>query len=270
MSLLLKAFVGTFLLSVISEYSFASARKVADASEEVASEEVVPPKGAKKKKKKKKKKKAKEVAAVDESGEENSEEETTDSVPSSMGASELNRQNKTVEIGAELAGFLLNYTSGIYGGFYLTPNQVLTLRYNQGMTFSDGDSMSAMSANLKSFWGNSFYTVVGIGSRSYEYNHSEKSIFDTTEDEGDIETYKISASSIGLEAGIGNQWTFGAFTLGTDWVGVWVPLSTSGTELETEEYYDSRNLSYENISNDVDYIKAVQPMFVRLYLGISF
>ena len=112
----------------------------------------------------------------------------------------------------------------------MTPDSLIEVSYAKG----ESDILFARIHNglttlhLKSFWGNSFYTNLGVGSRSLGYSFD----FPTIDGQGQItgfsEAYKIDNSVLGVDFSIGNRWQWETFTIGCDWVGTFVPLSTSG------------------------------------------
>ncbi|RZA26955.1 MAG: hypothetical protein EOP10_01905 [Proteobacteria bacterium] len=183
-------------------------------------------------------------------------------------SSEAKRDPQKLELILDVIGFTPSPTFGLAAGYFLTPNQVLTFRYAQITGILSGDTASVFGGGLKSFWGNSFFTHVGLSSRSYNLDYSSYKLNDNFEVENQ---YVISAKpkSIGANIAIGNQWQWSHFTLGCEWVGLFIPFSTTGTEF-TDPDANTDYSRVEEINSDIDELKGTRYAFLRFYIGLTF
>jgi hypothetical protein len=86
-------------------------------------------------------------------------------------SSEANRDGKVVSVTFELIGLAPLPVQGAALGYYLTANNVLELSHASGQSdfLIAKIDYSLTSLRLKTFWSNSFYTNIGLGSRMIEY-----------------------------------------------------------------------------------------------------
>jgi hypothetical protein len=180
------------------------------------------------------------------------------------------RQNLKLEFLLDAIGFTPSPTFGAAVGYYFTPNQVISGRFGSAAGIISSMDEKILSVDLKSFWGNSFYTRVGFSKRDYDFSWDVY----PTDDDGTIsfETERLSAktSSTGLELGLGNQWQWNSFSIGADWIGVYIPLSSSGTDEVVNEGNAVEAGIFTDVDDDVKYAKTTQLAFVRFYLGFAF
>lgn len=213
------------------------------------------------------------AAEIEETEAETSSSTTTKKKKSKKidsNSSQSKRQNLKLELLLDAIGFTPSPTFGVSAGYYFSPNQIISGRFGIASGVISSMDEKILSIDLKSFWGNSFYTRAGFSKRDYDFSWDVY----PTDEEGNIgfetETLTAKTSSMGLELGLGNQWQWNSFTIGADWVGVYLPLTSSGTdEVVNESGAIEANL-LTNVDDDVKYAKTTQLAFVRFYLGIAF
>lgn len=182
------------------------------------------------------------------------------------GSSEHNRLGKTVYLGLK--------TIGAEAGYYLNRNKVIMADYTYLQGYSYGgyssDSFGVRSTerrvdaasfglHFKHFTSNNFYYRSGI---DYTWLKS----IDTSTPNGTSSGYRLSGQSLAGKFAIGNQWHWGNFALGVDWVGVKIPLLSSTTE---EESFGSSGAG--NLQQEKEYqLQKVQFTILSLNLGVSF
>jgi hypothetical protein len=184
--------------------------------------------------------------------------------------SAFNREDKSMLVTAQLLGTSVSPVPmmGINAGIYLTGDLIAQLEYGHGtlgLGFFDIRA-DTLGANLKLFTGNSFYFKGGLIYRQVYVDNVSCILCEdkTPRDAG-------SASSLGIEGAIGNQWQWETFTLGVDWLGVVAPVAV----LKTENKYDSSSSKSESTKQEInevwnDVAKAVNLSLLRFYLGASF
>lgn len=194
-------------------------------------------------------------------------------------SSAFNRVDKTFQINAILfgAGPSLSGSTGLQGGLFLNRNMLLFLEATSGKLSSSlsgkewgsgsesGSSMDvktrSVGIHFKHYTGNSFYYRAGVDFRNAEYSYVYTS---TTTD-----YYKFKGTSVAANFQIGNQWQWSNFTLGCDWIGISVPLSSKITD---EEVSVTAPITYRDWqkSDEDTFVKNTNVNLLRFYLGASF
>ncbi|SMF10612.1 hypothetical protein [Pseudobacteriovorax antillogorgiicola] len=219
-----------------------------------------------------------------------SEEETqstesgnTDDSPLESDSSQALRLGKQGAILFGVGGRTEGLTEGtIAYQHYLDPNSQILVNYSsmdstikeEAGEDEDGETLvyvgvstevkgSALSVSLRKFYGNSFYIEGGL-----DYAMVEGSfIIDETVLSERSETDLGSYSKLSAMFQIGNQWQWEAFTLGTSWVGILVPIA--GTQDFTTEAEAVKN-SINSIEKFMDNSDNVQLSALRFHLGWAF
>ncbi len=179
------------------------------------------------------------------------------------------RQNKKFSFALQPLGFTVAplVSMGFSAGYYLNPDAILELDYSQGaqnMLFFEIYG-TTYDLRVKKFWGNSFYTNLGLGSRKI----GVRDAFDSLT--SNIITYEIdlSATSTVVDFAIGNRWQWDYFTLGCDWIGVMAPLS-SKSSINNTFVDDVDSSSRKDMEDALDRLgKLPTYQLLRFYLGIS-
>ena len=182
-------------------------------------------------------------------------------------SSEAKRESLKGEVLFDLVGFTPSPTSGIALGYYLKPRHILSVRYGEASGVLSNMDEKIYSVTIKSFWANSFYTNMGLSKRDYKYKWDAWN-YDAS---GSISTStqtKADRTSLGFEFHIGNQWQWDSFTLGTDWIGMFIPTTTSGSN--TAPSNSAASLESIFTASDWNYAKENQVAFLRFYLGWAF
>jgi hypothetical protein len=187
------------------------------------------------------------------------------------------RIDKTFQITAILLGVgpSLSSSLGLQGSYFLNRNSLVTLEVTSGTLTSNanisvagsqsGSSMDlktkSIGAHFKHFTGNSFYYRLGADLRTADYSYTYNGT--------NSDFYKFKGSSIALNLQIGNQWQWDNFTLGCDWIGLSVPLtsriSDESLSATAPSYYSSWRTSDEEL-----FVKNTHLNLLRFYLGASF
>jgi len=189
---------------------------------------------------------------------------------SSSKGSRGNRESLKYGIDLQLLGSAVSPTSGngITAGYYYDPDIILEFDFSRGhanILFFELFA-NTMSLRMKRFWGNSFYTNVGIGSREIGGKTRIGTIFGDSS--ADVE---IGATSLVAEIAIGNKWQWKNFGMGCDWFGTMVPLLKL-SEKDTSEHLDTLDQEErDKRKNDLASLAKVRTyQILRFYLGFSF
>ncbi len=194
-----------------------------------------------------------DTAAVNESG------------ANSKRSSRDNRSQKKFVVTGQPAGIMPGgvFAIGASFGWYLDPDSIVQLEATSGKSsflwiFWPRVRASTLGLSYKKFVGETFYLAGGAMYKSVEYDDWQ--IFS---DDGSFKGYAILANF-----GLGNQWQWRGFTLGCDWIGLAVPLTSKVTESNVDglSEYDLDDLERHQQRQ----LKDVQGYAVRLYLGASF
>lgn len=188
-------------------------------------------------------------------------------------SSAFNRMNKNYSltymafgIGPSRSGSI-----GLTLGVFLSRNSQIDFEVVSGRplwtnwyTWSEYDiKTSSAGIHYKHFLGNSFYFRVGADYRKVNYRHTSRDIFTN-----EIQTEnRFEGDSITGTILIGNQWQWENFTLGCDWFGYALPVTSSvHSESVTGPYANNRYLE-----EDKDWLlKKAIGVGLRFYLGASF
>lgn len=198
---------------------------------------------------------------------ENSTQESKDD--SSAG----NRQGKVVDFGLQALGSTVAPfgSIGFMGGAYLNSDMVVEAEYTKASNTSlvSGTTVDIITygVRMKNYWGNSFYTNLGLGMRKISINGSVDFEVNGTVVLAD-EKISVDVSSTVLDFAIGNKWQFENFNIGCDWVGFLVPISNSNSDnLPTLEGSKERD-DLEDSKKVLGELPSLQ--LLRLFIGASF
>lgn len=197
-------------------------------------------------------------------------------------SSELNRQNKNYQLNAILAGIgpSISSTAGVSFGYHLNPDQVILIEATAGSLTGSASASGSLSyitgstleiktrsfgAHFKHYVTNSFYYRAGADYRTATYDYKYTSIFSSNTDTG-----SFKGSSLAANFQIGNQWQWENFTLGCDWVGYSLPVSSSVEDLTYTSSYDSAAQKKYTEDQADTLIKNPHLNLLRFYLGASF
>lgn len=193
-------------------------------------------------------------------------------------SSAQNRVGKNMQTTAEIVGI---GPSGVAGGgvnvgFFLSPDSILQIELHGGKTKNDGlmialdedDSLikEGFSAglNYKYFPGNSFYIKGAASYRQFKLKETTGMWFSN-----EITTREFKGESVAAGISIGNQWQFGNFTLGCDWFGIQLPVSSR----IYDEKFSANAYSWDREENKDDqeqFVTGTGFTALRFFLGASF
>jgi len=186
----------------------------------------------------------------------------------SRGESYANRQDKQFSVLGQITGISNGALSNqqVHFGYFLDPLSLVQLEIGQGSSgfgflwTSSYRSLRTDSIGLqyKRFVANTFYFKTGAEYFVIDYNYSLSS----------SGNYTFKGNLLAASFSIGNQWQFETFTLGCDWVGILLPLSSN----TTSDVVNSSSIYAREDSNSDQkrYLKDSSLQFVRFYLGASF
>lgn len=187
-------------------------------------------------------------------------------LPAFAQESEANRKDKTATVAVEAIGFTLMPVSGFRAGYFFSPDLTAEVAYATGgaKVLDFEADKTVIEAKAKYFFGNSFYVDGGLANESWKVKYSVlTSATGTT-----TESFSGSVSNTGLTLHLGNQWQWSGFTLGCDWVGYFLALSTTssfGSSGAVDE--DDKKDQETSIKNTMGGSSA---HLARFYLGWSF
>lgn len=179
-----------------------------------------------------------------------------------------NRQGKMASVVLE-EGFAIAPlpTSGFGASYFVTPDLLAELSYVSGEFKLADISISGSLLELRAqyFIGNSFYVIGGFGQRKIGFDAK----LDASAAGGNKIPVSVETTSTGLSLGVGNHWQWGGFTLGCQWLGYFLPLSSSGdTDLDVAGANDKDK---KDLQDSIDGL-AKTPTYqaLRLAAGWSF
>jgi hypothetical protein len=189
-------------------------------------------------------------------------------------SSAFNRLQKNFSINYMAFGFGPNPAGsvGLNFGFFLDRNSLIDFEYTAGRPlnyvnwkYSEYDvNARSYGVHYKLFTGNSFYVRGGVDYRMVDYLYKTRDF--STSIENSRSAFK--GSSLNATFLIGNQWQWENFTLGCDWIGLTVPLST---QIDSESFTTTSTYTSSTLKDDQDYyLKRQVTMGLRFYLGATF
>lgn len=191
------------------------------------------------------------------------------------------RVDKKYQVVAQLTGVGPSLTGGqgIQAGYHLERNKLVLVEFTSGSLTSTATASSSLSTDTsgskydiksqsfgvhyKQFTGNSFYWRAGADYRTlkYKYTFSSTGFADDTRD--------FDGTSLAANFQIGNQWQWQNFTLGCDWIGYALPLTSQVSNdkvVSSTPTYDRDRLNEDSKL----LVKNGHITLLRFYLGASF
>jgi hypothetical protein len=123
----------------------------------------------------------------------------------------------------------------IFGGKHINPTNTAFAEAFYGTEKDSSGSRKSyeIGFGVKSIWGKTFFSRVGIHNRSINFSS------DMTSEGSDGLIYEQKTeqkfNDTGLAVGIGNQWKFSSFSFGVKWVEIYVPLVRHYSRFESED-----------------------------------
>jgi hypothetical protein len=186
--------------------------------------------------------------------------------PTLASENRANRENKSAYAAWEVIGLTMVPVGGLRAGYFFTPELAGEMSY-AASTAKIGDfesKKSIIEGKAKYFIGDSFYADGGLTYETFDVKYSVYK-FGTSVDR---ESLKANVSNVGINTHIGNQWQWPGFTLGCDWIGYFLSLSTKS------KFSKADNLDESNEKKQQDSIKTAMGgsslHLMRFYLGWSF
>ncbi len=154
---------------------------------------------------------------------------------------------------------------GVSLGYYSRADLLFEIDYSKGEF--DAYVLSVYGeqvvARLKKFWGNSFYTNLGAGTRMIGLRDNLAGISDTR-----TVLVDIQSTMFGMSGQIGNRWQYQYFTIGCDWLGVFFPITKVSEQ--TTLPGDASEAGKSKVRRVFDPLaRLATPELLRLYIGVS-
>lgn len=170
------------------------------------------------------------------------------------------------------------YSAGLTGAYFLNSRSLIQVEYlssNNSSSFLSSTyetKHKTISAYYKRFAGNSFYWKTGLDYSQLRYTDTYDYWYSVGNVRRELEGNLVTASFV-----IGNQWQWDTFTLGCDWIGVSLPVTSDTTKkmatriedgdvITEPDDYDKRRLD----DDEKQAFKEVRLQALRFYLGFSF
>jgi hypothetical protein len=136
-----------------------------------------------------------------------------------------------------------NLQTGFDLGYMISEKDSISATYVYNMRLMSEDRSSMAAVKWKHFWGNTFYTNLGLGYLSSQWRE------DFGGASADAHMVDLAESSIALNVAVGNRWEWqSGFLLGCDWVALDVPIyridgpySVDKDSYDAEWYTDGMN-----------------------------
>jgi hypothetical protein len=148
------------------------------------------------------------------------EDSTQNTTIENLQSSEGERADKIIS----LTGGLISASAGVY----VHRNVILGVKYSYPVVTIGSDLFPDDGWIIQGygdvFFGNSFYATGGFGQRTLTYDDLKlkKISIDLFTPKG---TRAVSYTDLGINLGVGNRWQWKYFSIGAEWVGVYVKLS---------------------------------------------
>jgi hypothetical protein len=177
-----------------------------------------------------------------------------------------NRNNANFDLAVEV-GFAPLPGVGLIAGGYLTSDDLIEASAQIGELNLLGLLLiksELYELRYKRFWGNSFYTNIGPGLRTFRVSSPLVDALTKSE------SFEAEDSDIVLGLSVGNRWQWQHFLIGCDWIGVHLPLANVSssvgepTKSENSEEYKKRKSDWDSFGKSSTY------QVLRFYLGIVF
>ncbi len=204
------------------------------------------------------------------------------------GSSEANRIGKVFSANyiAGGVGPNLSFGPGLSLGYHINSNQIVLLElrssalkgrlltssslsnvleedWSENYTGSSQD----IGVHLKQFTSNSFYFRLGIDYHTANIRIYESDFVKYRDLDGEA---RIKGNAINGSFAIGNQWQWANFTLGVDWIGFALPLTSKVSTNNNGRFnYESDNERYYQQVKET-YLAGNSVILLRTYLGASF
>lgn len=189
------------------------------------------------------------------------------STPCLAETSTQTRGSKSFLVYADPIAFSPYYGVAVAGGLILTEDLVIEAAHTTGKSCTSEPCQfeTALSeARLKWFAGNSFFLNFGLAHEKGVWDHGV-AWGHTEESNAD---FRAEVTTTGAVFALGNMWQLGAFTIGCDWFGLYVPLATT-------EFDFSEGPGYNQASREDDEKKArgmadqTRVLAARFHLGMA-
>jgi hypothetical protein len=188
-------------------------------------------------------------------------------------SSEFNRMDKSFSALFMPIGYGPNATlsNGILLDLNLDRNSLLEFEYIKGIdlnfhfysTINTSVVANSFGLHYKQFIRNSLYLRGGADYRSVDYEYTSRDFLNNSI----LSRRSFKGNSVTATFLIGNQWQMKNFTIGCDWIGVSLPVTT---QIESESF-SGPEAKRSYLDDDQDrYIKKSTTILTRFYLGASF
>jgi hypothetical protein len=190
-----------------------------------------------------------------------------------MGSSSINREGKQFALLVQPFGLGPNLvmTHGVTAGFYTNSKASIEAEMTTGAQIFDGIffgqfdiKTSSLAVRYKYFAWNTLYFKGGINQRHISFSEKMNNFLFT----GQTVTQKFEGDVTALEISIGNQWQWSHFTVGIDWFGYSLPVSSRVTSRKIEGSTDETRFSTLE-GPEKRYLESGSLTAFNFYLGAS-
>jgi len=180
-----------------------------------------------------------------------------------------NREGKTFTLAIEVPSFLPWPGGGLAAGLFVRPDFLLEVAASYHVGWSGPSRLEQWSAEFyqlhgRFFFANSF-SLTG-GGAAYVFRETKK--YEPYTDGGEDPTSQSFLLTTGLHFTLGNHWQWDTFTLGVEWVGIYVPFFVADRAFVpsglSDEEKDYEKRKFESAS------PIVVPEFLKVRFGLSF
>lgn len=186
-------------------------------------------------------------------------------------SSDFRKEKKFQVLGQPTGWRRESFVSGVSAGYFLNSDLMITTGFLIGQGFYTGtgyqhESMASQtfSLGLKKFLGNTFYGKGSLSHSKIDYHYSSTGSWLGTSGDTDrrLEGTMIAGSFV-----IGNQWQWSGFTLGCDWAGFSIPITSNVTR---DQVTGSYGVASDTDSARREIFSDIRYELVNFYLGASF
>jgi hypothetical protein len=181
----------------------------------------------------------------------------------------LAQTEKTYSLTAQPLGYgpSDSFTLGVTAGYYIDADSIVLIEAMGNLYSSGNDDTTSgrtinrtgrsFGAHFKRFISDNFYVKAGFDQRELSLEYTEGG------------TTAFNASSTVFSIAVGHQWHISNFTIGCDWLGAVIPVSSS---LRNESVTGTITTSHQERVDDFKLSNTTRTLaqFGRVYLGATF
>lgn len=173
---------------------------------------------------------------------------------------------------------------GLIFSSFLTSNSLLELNIagSQNTSFRDKNLESRLTHQLATlrltqFYGNSFFVTYGVGVRRFQgainFTESKQVIFGdaSQQQKNKYDFYKVKQQDMGVEIALGNRWQWQNFSMGFDWLGLYLPVYKFVADRQRDANPPTASAkTADEAVDDLDFKRRWGLEGLRFHLGSTF